>query len=159
MSDASEHRSAGGPHMISVGEKDETTRRAIAEATLRCAPETVTMIRDGSLPKGDALATARLGGVMAAKRTPDIIPLCHPLPLTAADVTIDLGEDAIRVRATVECVGRTGVEMEALTAAGVAALTVYDMAKGVDRAMYVERLQLLEKSGGRSGTWRRDGPP
>jgi cyclic pyranopterin phosphate synthase len=147
---------AGDARMVDVGDKDVTHRRAVARAVLRCAPATVRHVVDATLPKGDAVATARVAAVMAAKRTPDIVPLCHPLPLTAVDVDFAFDETTITVTAVVQCRGRTGVEMEALTAASVAALTIYDMAKGVDRAMTIEHVALWEKSGGRSGDWRRD---
>ncbi|MBX7161309.1 MAG: cyclic pyranopterin monophosphate synthase MoaC [Acidimicrobiia bacterium] len=145
--------------MVDVGDKDVTRRRAVAHATLRCRPETARMVGDASLPKGDAIATARVAAVMAAKRTPDIVPLCHPLPLTFAgaefEVDVDAGEVAIT--ATVETTARTGVEMEALTAVTVAALTIYDMAKMVDPAMTVHDVHLVEKEGGKSGHWRAPG--
>lgn len=140
--------------MVDVGGKDVTQRRAVAEARVVMRPETLALIRSGTAKKGDVLGVARLAGIMAAKRTADLIPLCHPLALDK--VTLDLqpeGEDAVRIEATVACTGRTGVEMEALTAASVAALTVYDMCKAVDRTMRIEGLRLLEKEGGRSGHW------
>ncbi len=143
--------------MVHVGDKDITKRRAIAEAVLECAPETARLVANAALPKGDALAAARIAGVMATKRTPDLVPLCHPISVTAAEVDLVVDEASVRIVATVECMDRTGAEMEALTAASVAALTIYDMAKGVDRGMQVGRLRLLEKSGGRSGTWTAPG--
>jgi cyclic pyranopterin phosphate synthase len=147
--------------MVDVGAKAETRRRAVARASLVCRAETAELVRSGGLPKGDALATARVAGVMAAKRTPDLLPLCHPLPLTSARVDIEVcppadgraGSAQIVVEATVETVARTGVEMEALTAAAVAALTIYDMAKTVERGMRVTDVYLVEKAGGRSGHW------
>lgn len=142
--------------MVDVGAKAQTRRRAVARATLACAPATMRMIETATLPKGDALATARVGAIMAAKRTADAIPLCHPLALTAVDVTFTIGDATLGIEVAVECVGRTGVEMEALHAASIAALTVYDMAKGVDRAMAVTRCELVAKSGGRSGDWTRE---
>ena len=147
----------GDARMVDVGDKDVTHRRAVARAVLRGAASTVQRVATATLPKGDAVATARVAAVMAAKRTPDIVPLCHPLPLTAVDVDFAFDDTAIVITTVVECRGRTGVEMEALTAASVAALTIYDMAKGVDRAMTIEQVALWEKSGGRSGEWRRDG--
>lgn len=141
--------------MISVGEKAETLRRAVAEARLSCTPETIRAIGESRLPKGNAIATARVGAVLAAKHTPDIVPLCHPIPLTGVDVDIELGETEVAIRVTVETVARTGVEMEALTGASVAALTIYDMVKSMDRGLTIESVRLLEKSGGRSGDWAR----
>jgi cyclic pyranopterin monophosphate synthase len=149
--------SAGNAVMVDVGGKDITAREATAKARVVMRPETLRMIRDGAASKGDVFGVARLAGIMAAKRTADLIPLCHPLPLSA--VTLDLaaaGEDAVEITATVRTSGRTGVEMEALTAASVAALTVYDMCKAVDRAMRIEALRVVAKSGGKSGEFRQD---
>jgi cyclic pyranopterin monophosphate synthase len=147
---------AGRVHMVNVGGKDETTRRAIATGTLRMRPETFQALLDNRTPKGDPLRVAEIAGIQAAKRTADLIPLCHPLPLTSArlEVEPDAALPGVRVTATVEVHGRTGVEMEALTAVSVALLTVYDMLKAVDRGMCIESVRLLEKSGGRSGDWR-----
>ncbi|HET6657630.1 MAG TPA: cyclic pyranopterin monophosphate synthase MoaC [Gaiellaceae bacterium] len=136
----------GRVHMVDVGGKPEERRRAVAAGRVAMSPETAAMLR--SLPKGDALATAQLAGIMAAKRTSDLIPLCHPLPLTRIDVELELGEAGVEILATVETTARTGVEMEALTAASVAALTVYDMAKAVDRDLTIELVRLLEKTKG-----------
>jgi cyclic pyranopterin monophosphate synthase len=130
--------------MVDVGDKPLSRRRATACATVRMAAETARRLRD--LPKGDALAAARLAGIMAAKRTSELIPLCHPLPLSHIDVSVEVGEGAVDVVAAVETVAQTGVEMEALVGASVAALTVYDMAKGVDQGMVVEEVRLLEKT-------------
>ena len=144
--------------MVDVGDKAETRRTARASAVVRMAPATLTLIRDKALSKGDVLEVARLAGIMGAKRTADLIPLCHPLPLTS--VTLDFtyaDPDALRIEATAKVFGRTGVEMEALTAVSIAALTVYDMCKAVDRGMVIDRVQLEEKSGGRRGPYRR--PP
>ena len=143
--------------MVDTSDKPETQRLARASGLVRMAPATLALIRDRALAKGDVLEVARLAGIMAAKRTGDLIPLCHPLPITSAavDFTFD-GDDLLRIEATVRVFGRTGVEMEALTAVSVAALTVYDMCKAVDRVMTVERVRLEEKSGGRSGTFRRE---
>jgi len=135
---------AGAVHMVDVGGKPLSRRRARAQARVRMRPETAQRL--GGLPKGDALAAARLAGIMAAKRTSELIPLCHPLPLTHVDVETVVGEDVVDIVATAETVERTGVEMEALVAASVAALTVYDMAKAVDDAMVVESVRLLEKT-------------
>ena len=135
---------AGHVRMVDVGGKPLSRRRATARATVRVAEETASRLR--TLPKGDALATAELAGVMAAKRTSDLIPLCHPLPLSHVDVRAEVGEAAVEITATVETVAQTGVEMEALTAAAVAALTVYDMAKAIDAEMVVEEVRLVEKT-------------
>ena len=148
----------GRARMVDVGGKQETERFARAEAHVRMAPETLALIEDQAVPKGDVIATARLAGIMAAKRTHELIPLCHQLNLTALTVTIDADHDlpGLRVVAEARLRGRTGVEMEALVAASVAALTVYDMCKAVDRGMEVTAVRLLEKRGGRSGVWRRE---
>lgn len=138
----------GQVRMVNVGDKPLSRRRASAEATVRMAPETAGRLRE--LPKGDALAAARLAGIMAAKRTSELIPLCHPLPLSGIDLSIDVRENAVHVVAVVETIAQTGVEMEALVGASVAALTVYDMAKGLDREMVIEEVRLLEKTGGTS---------
>jgi cyclic pyranopterin monophosphate synthase len=141
--------------MVDVGSKERTERVAVATARLRMQPDTVTRIRQGRVEKGDVLAAARLAGVMATKRTPDLIPLCHPIALTAVTVEVTLDEGGAAVRAEVKTLDRTGVEMEALTAAATAALTIYDMVKSVDRGMVIESLQLEHKAGGRTGTWDR----
>lgn len=132
--------------MVDVGAKPLERRRAVARAFVRMRPETSARLRE--LPKGDALVTAQLAGIMAAKRTADLIPLCHPLPLSRVDVTVDAGGEGVEITATVETTAQTGVEMEALTAAAVAALTVYDMTKAVDRDLSVEQIRLLEKTKG-----------
>jgi cyclic pyranopterin phosphate synthase len=137
---------AGGVRMVDVGAKPPVHRRAVAEATVEMRAETVLMLRE--LPKGDALVTAQLAGIMAAKRTAELIPLCHPLPLSAVGVELDVIENGVRIRASAETTAQTGVEMEALTAAAVAALTVYDMAKAVDKEMVVTGVRLVEKSKG-----------
>jgi len=145
--------SQGRARMVDVTDKALTVREAVAAGEVHMRPETLSLIQEGAMPKGDVLATARIAGIMAAKRTPDLIPLCHPLAITA--VTLDLEPDGARsvvnIRARVRCTGVTGVEMEALTAVAVAALTVYDMCKAVDRGMRIENIRLLRKSGGRSG--------
>jgi cyclic pyranopterin phosphate synthase len=148
----------GSPRMVDVGAKDVTRRRAVAEGHIRTAAATLAAVRDGATPKGNVLVVAQLAGIMAAKRTADVIPLCHPLPLTGIRVDVEPDEalPGIRVRAEVRVEGRTGVEMEALTAASVALLTVYDMCKAVDRGMEIGGVRLLEKEGGRSGTWTLD---
>ena len=141
--------------MVGVGEKAETRRVAVTAGRIRMQAATLAMIRDGAAKKGDVLGVARLAGIMAAKRTADLIPLCHPIALTkvSVDLTIDEVANAIECRATAETVGRTGVEMEALTAASVALLTIYDMCKAVDRGMVIESVRLIEKLGGKSGHW------
>jgi len=144
MSELSHVDEAGGIHMVDVGSKPVTRRRAVARATVQMAAETVTRLRQ--LPKGDALVTAQLAGIMAAKRTHELIPLCHPLPLSAADVRLVLGDATVEIEASVETTAQTGVEMEALVAASVAALTVYDMAKAVDKEMVVTDVTLVSKT-------------
>jgi len=141
--------------MVDVGGKDRTERVAVATARLRMKPETVRRIREGKVEKGDVLAAARLAGVMAAKRTPDLIPLCHPIALTGVTLEVALDEGGASLRAEVRTLDRTGVEMEALTAVATAALTIYDMVKSVDRGMVIESVQLEHKAGGRTGTWDR----
>ncbi|MCF1742382.1 cyclic pyranopterin monophosphate synthase MoaC [Paradevosia shaoguanensis] len=146
----------GEAHMVDVGGKDATRRRAVARAVLEAQPETVEAIIGGALKKGDALAVARIAGIMAAKKTADLIPLCHPIPLTKVEVEI-IGEGvALVITASAETTGQTGVEMEALTAASVTALTLYDMAKAIDRGMTITNVQLVEKTGGKSGDYRRE---
>ena len=141
--------------MVDVAAKPETVREALAECVVRMAPATVDAVRKGTA-KGDALAVARVAGIMAAKRTPDLVPLTHPLPITSAAIDFELGARSITVKARVRVTGQTGVEMEALTAAAVAGLTLIDMTKGIERGVYLEKVRLLEKSGGRSGTWKRN---
>jgi cyclic pyranopterin phosphate synthase len=136
--------------MVDVGAKPVSRRRAVASARVRMAPATLQLLRE--LPKGDALVTAQLAGIMAAKRTAELIPLCHPLPLTRIDVEVASPADGVEIRATVETTAQTGVEMEALTAVSVAALTVYDMAKAVDKEMVIEDVKLVEKTGGVGST-------
>ena len=147
---------SGEAHMVDVGDKAETTRIATAEGHVRMAPATLDLIRAGNAKKGDVIGTARLAGIMAAKQTSNLIPLCHPLMLTK--VSVDIAEDAdlpgLRVTATAKLTGKTGVEMEALTAVSVACLTIYDMAKATDKAMEIGSIRLLEKSGGKSGDFR-----
>jgi len=141
--------------MVDVGGKEKTERIAIATARVRMLPATVSRIRKGQVEKGDVLAAARLAGVMAAKKTPDLLPLCHPIALAGVEVEVRFIKGGVEVRAQVKTVDRTGVEMEALTAVSAAALTIYDMLKSVDRGMIIESVQLEHKSGGRSGTWER----
>ncbi len=157
MSGLTHFDAAGNAVMVDVSAKAETTREATAKARVTMLPATLAMILGGTAKKGDVFGVARLAGIMAAKRTADLIPLCHPLPLAA--VTIELaadGDDGVAISATVKTSGRTGVEMEALTAASVTALTVYDMCKAVDRGMRVEGLRVVAKSGGKSGDFRQD---
>jgi cyclic pyranopterin monophosphate synthase len=144
MADLSHVDESGDVRMVDVGGKPLSRRRAVATATVRMAPETAERLRE--LPKGDALVTAQIAGVMAAKRTAELIPLCHPLPLSHIDVSLEVGTDGVEITASAETTAQTGVEMEALVAASVAALTVYDMAKAIDEAMVVESVRLLEKT-------------
>ncbi len=144
MSELSHVDESGDVHMVDVGAKPLSRRRAVARAEVRMAPGTARRLRE--LPKGDALATAQLAGIMAAKRTSELIPLCHPLPLTHVDVTLSVGEEAVEILASAETTAQTGVEMEALTAASVAALTVYDMAKAIDKEMVVAEVRLVERT-------------
>ena len=147
----------GRVRMVDVGDKAVTDRRATAEARVAMSGATLDLIFEGSLPKGDAIGTARLAGIMGAKRTSDLIPLCHPISLSEVSVEIDRVSSAARIRTTVRNADRTGVEMEAMTAAAVAALTLYDMIKGVERGARIESVRLLHKAGGRSGEWSAPG--
>ncbi len=152
---------AGDAHMVDVSDKQTTARRAVATAQVRMQPATLELIRSGQAAKGDVLAVARIAGIMAAKRTAELIPLCHPLPITSASISFTLAPPAadpalVTIEAEVKTTAPTGVEMEALTAASVAALTIYDMVKAVERGMVIENLRLLHKSGGKSGTWSSD---
>src|SRR5215213_5729995 len=147
---------AGRARMVDVGEKPETERIAVASGRVRMAKETIGLIRTGHAAKGDVLAVAQVAAVMGAKRTADLIPMCHPLMLTRIDVTFELLQNEVRVEASVATRGRTGVEMEALTAVATAALTIYDMLKAVDRGMTIDEIKLESKVGGRSGSWVRD---
>ncbi|MCO4316526.1 cyclic pyranopterin monophosphate synthase MoaC [Phyllobacterium sp. 21LDTY02-6] len=148
----------GSANMVDVGDKSETSRTAIAEGFVRMQAETLDLIRKGNAAKGDVIGTARIAGIMAAKKTHDLIPLCHPLLLSKIAVEIDADENlpGLRVVATVKLNGKTGVEMEALTAVSIACLTLYDMAKAVDKAMVIENVRLLHKSGGKSGDWNAE---
>lgn len=151
---------AGRAHMVDVGEKVETQREAVATGQVRMRAETLRRIRAGSLAKGDVLAVAQVAGVMAAKQTPQIIPMCHTILLTGVDITFALsesdGEGRVGIQATVRTFGKTGAEMEALTAVSATALTIYDMCKAIDRAMVIEQVRLERKSGGKSGAFTRD---
>jgi cyclic pyranopterin phosphate synthase len=141
--------------MVDVGGKDVTDRRAVARAAVRMSAATLDAVRRGDAPKGDVIGAARIAGIQAAKRTSDLVPLCHPLPLSFVDVRAEIGDSSVTVTAEARTSAQTGVEMEAMTAAAVAALTVYDMVKGLERGVSIETVELLEKSGGRSGDWRR----
>ena len=160
MSDKLTHFNASGEaHMVDVGAKNETRRQAIADGRIYMLPETLQLIKQGTHKKGDVLGIARIAGIMAAKKTADLIPLCHPIALTHVDVALQ-ADDAmpgVYCKVTVECKGVTGVEMEALTAVQVSLLTVYDMCKAVDRGMRMSDIQLSKKTGGKSGTWERGG--
>ncbi len=140
--------------MVDVADKASTVREALAECVVRMSPATLRAVREGTA-KGDAIQVARVAGIMAAKRTPELIPLCHPLPLTSVSVDFKFVGGGVRVLARARVTGQTGVEMEALTAAAVAGLTLIDMTKGIEKGVYLESVRLLEKSGGRSGTWKR----
>ncbi len=157
MSELTHFDASGRARMVDVTGKGETVREATARGIVRMKPATLDMIRQGRVAKGDVLAVAQVAGIMAAKRTPDLIPMCHPLPITGVDMEFRLNpeESSVEITATVRLTGRTGVEMEALTAVSVAALTVYDMCKAVDREMVIDEILLLHKSGGKSGEFRR----
>ena len=156
MSELSHIDEEGRVAMVDTGGKAPTARRAVASARVLMSPETVAAVRAHRTPKGDPLEAARIAGIMAAKRTAELIPLCHPLPLTHADVRAVLRDDGVHIEAEAATTAQTGVEMEALTAAAVAALTVYDMCKAVEKGMTVTDVRLEEKTGGKSGTWRRE---
>jgi cyclic pyranopterin phosphate synthase len=145
----------GAAQMVDIGAKAESRREARAECFVRMAPETVRAVREATLAKGDALGVARVAGIMAAKRTPELIPLCHPLPVTGIEVDFEVQDDGVRVEASARVMARTGVEMEALTAAAVAGLTLIDMVKSVEKGVTIEQVRLLSKSGGESGDWKR----
>jgi len=156
MSDLTHFDDQGHAHMVDVSDKDVTARVAMAEGHIKMAPETYDIIAEGRAKKGDVLSVARLAGIMGAKKTPDLIPLCHPLPVTkvAVELTLDPDLPGVRIEGTVKTTGQTGVEMEALTAVSVAALTVYDMAKAVDRAMEIGGIRVILKDGGKSGRYQ-----
>ena len=158
MSDKLTHFNASGEaHMVDVGAKAETRRQAIADGRIYMLPETLQLIKQGDHKKGDVLGIARVAGIMAAKKTADLVPLCHPIALTRVDIelTTDDAMPGVYCKATVECKGVTGVEMEALTAVQISLLTIYDMCKAVDRGMHMENIGLLKKSGGKSGSWSK----
>ena len=150
MSDLSHIDASGAARMVDVSKKPETHRRARAVGRVTMASETVALVRSRALPKGDVLTVAQIAGILAAKRCGSLIPMCHPLPLTDVQVSLTLSDSAVEIEASASCVGRTGVEMEALTAVSVAALTVYDMVKSADKTMVVENIRLVEKTGGKS---------
>lgn len=154
MSELTHLDSQGRARMVDVGGKAETQRVAVALGRIRMNAATLAALRDGTAPKGDVLAVARIAGIMAAKRTAELIPLCHPLALDAVSVEFAFVEDGVEARATASLTGRTGVEMEALTAVSVALLTIYDMAKAIDKGMVLDEIRLIEKRGGKSGDWR-----
>ena len=156
MSDLSHFDAEGRAAMVDTSAKAPSARRAVASARVLMSPETVEAVRARRTPKGDPLETARIAGVMAAKRTADLIPLCHPLPLTHADVRAELREDGVHIEAEASTTAQTGVEMEALTAAAVAALTVYDMCKAAEKGIQITDVRLEEKTGGKSGAWKRE---
>lgn len=147
----------GAAHMVDVSGKAETVRQAIATGRIDMSAQAAAAISGGTAEKGDVLATARIAGIMAAKKTSDLIPLCHPLPISKVTVDLDVDEGGVTATATVRITGQTGVEMEALTAVSVALLTVYDMAKALDKGMKIRDIRLLEKTGGKSGDWRAEG--
>jgi cyclic pyranopterin phosphate synthase len=151
--------SAGNARMVDVGAKPATARVAVASGRIRMSQEALRAIGEGAAPKGDVLAAARIAGIMAAKKTAELIPLCHPLALDAVTLDFAIEENAVRATATASLTGRTGVEMEAMTATCVALLTIYDMAKAIDKGMVIEAVQLIEKRGGKSGYWRAAGAP
>ncbi len=155
MSDLTHIDETGAARMVDVGGKDVTSRVAVASGRVLLSPETVALLRSGEVPKGDALGVARVAGIMAAKRTPDLIPLCHPLSLSGVVVDVDVVDGGVDLRATVRTTDRTGVEMEALTAVSVAALTVIDMVKAVDKFAVITDVRVESKSGGKSGDWTR----
>ncbi len=148
---------AGNARMVDVTEKQPTVRAASAAGFVRCSPETIALLRDGAVPKGDVLAVARIAGIQAAKRTPELLPLAHVIGVHGAVVDLAVEDEGVSISATVRTADRTGVEMEALTAVSVAALAVVDMIKGVDRAVTIENVRITAKEGGRSGSWRRPG--
>ncbi|MGB0668791.1 MAG: cyclic pyranopterin monophosphate synthase MoaC [Porticoccaceae bacterium] len=153
MTDLTHLNQRGEAHMVDVSAKADTVRTAIAQSQVELTPAIVAAITDDNLPKGDLYATARIAGIQAAKKCSDLIPLCHPLPLSKITVDIELQDNCLMITALCKTTGKTGVEMEALTAASVAALTVYDMCKGLDKGMIIRETKLLEKSGGKSGEW------
>ncbi len=158
MNELTHVNAQGEARMVNVGAKDDTVRIAVASGGVRMQPETLEKIKSNQVKKGDVLAAARIAGIMAAKKTPDLIPLCHTILLNAVSVDFEfVGNDYVKITSTAESTGKTGVEMEALTAVAASALTIYDMCKAVDRGMTIEAIRLEKKSGGKSGTWVREG--
>ena len=155
MSDLTHFDAAGRPHMVDVSAKPATAREAVARGRVRLSPATVALIAEGRVGKGDVIGIAELAGIMGAKQTSALIPLCHPVALSAVEVRVTLADPGLRVEATARTTGTTGVEMEALTAVSVACLTIYDMLKAAERGIAIEAIELVAKSGGRSGDWRR----
>lgn len=153
MADLTHIDASGAAHMVDVSAKPDTVREAVAQGAITMTPEVIAAIRAGDIKKGDVLGTARIAGIMAAKQTSSLIPLCHPLPISSVSVDFDYTDTGIRVKTRVRTAGKTGVEMEALTAASIALLTIYDMAKALDKAMVIGPVRLLAKSGGKSGDW------
>jgi cyclic pyranopterin phosphate synthase len=151
--------STGAARMVDVSEKSASARTAVATGVLRTTPEVIALLAAGDLPKGDALATARIAGIMAAKRTPDLVPLCHPISISGVTVDLTVGPDSVRIRAIVRTTDRTGVEMEALTAVAVAGLTLHDMIKAVDPAAVLDAVRVERKDGGKTGSWVRPSEP
>ena len=154
MSDLTHIGKDGAARMVDVGGKAATERAAVASGRIRMSPEAIAAIRDGDAPKGDVLGTARIAGIMAAKKTGELIPLCHPLALDAVNVEFAFEKDAVRATATASLTGKTGVEMEAMVAVSTALLTIYDMAKAIDKGMVIDTIRLIEKRGGKSGHWK-----
>lgn len=155
MSKLTHFNQQGEAHMVDVGAKEDTQRIGIAEGRIIAAAETIRLIREGGHRKGDVLGVARIAGIMAAKKTSDLVPLCHPLALTRVSIDFQVEDDRVRCEAAVETRGKTGVEMEAICAVQVALLTIYDMCKAVDRGMTISNVRLIKKAGGKSGTWER----
>jgi len=155
MTDLTHLDDEGRPRMVDVGAKPETARRAVAESSVTMDRQTRQRLFDGDLPKGDALSVVRIAAIQAAKKTAELVPLCHPLPIDAIDVDVEPTETGVRIVVVVAVTAKTGVEMEAMTAAAIGAVTMYDMIKGVDRGAEISRIRLLEKSGGKSGEWKR----
>lgn len=156
MSNLTHLDESGAARMVDVGSKQDSVRKAVASGVIRMRPSTLKAVREGNGPKGDVLGAARIAGIMAAKKTADLIPLCHPLPLDAVAVEFAFEDAGLRVTATASITARTGVEMEAMTAVSVALLTIYDMAKALEKGMVIEGIRLLEKTGGKSGHWRAE---
>lgn len=147
---------SGRAHMVEVGEKDDTKRVAVARGTISMKQETIDMIREGLIKKGDVLSVAQIGGIMGAKKTSDLIPMCHNIFITGADIKFNILDSSIEIEAEVKTIGKTGIEMEALTAVSMAALTIYDMCKAVDKDMIISDVRLVKKTGGKSGTYLRE---